>query len=174
MFLMAPRLTIAAALAIGCGSAAAINKCTDPDGSIVFQDAPCAGKGESIRVRPAAGTGVPGVQDASSKPVASEAQRLEANIAKSQKERRLRELQEREVPRAEAAVQNNLAACQRQQEEFEAMKYRYVQNLYGKTDAAQTAAEQAAAATRCELKDRELRATVERVKRECFDLGGCQ
>lgn len=41
MFLMAPRLTIAAALAIGCGSAAAINKCTMADGKPVFQDAPC-------------------------------------------------------------------------------------------------------------------------------------
>lgn len=28
----------------------AINKCTGPDGSIVFQDAPCPGKGEAVRV----------------------------------------------------------------------------------------------------------------------------
>lgn len=33
----------------------AINKCTAPDGKVVFQDAPCAGKGEKIEVRPNAG-----------------------------------------------------------------------------------------------------------------------
>lgn len=41
MFSMAPRLAIAAAAAIGCGSASAINKCTMADGKPVFQDAPC-------------------------------------------------------------------------------------------------------------------------------------
>lgn len=33
----------------------AINKCTGPDGTAVFQDAPCTGKGEKIEVRPASG-----------------------------------------------------------------------------------------------------------------------
>ncbi len=35
----------------------AINKCTGSDGKIVYQDAPCAGKGEAITVRPASGSG---------------------------------------------------------------------------------------------------------------------
>lgn len=34
----------------------AVNKCTGPDGKVVFQDAPCAGKGEKLDVRPASGT----------------------------------------------------------------------------------------------------------------------
>ena len=34
----------------------AINKCIGPDGKAVFQDAPCAGKGEEIKVRPASGS----------------------------------------------------------------------------------------------------------------------
>lgn len=33
----------------------AINKCTGPDGKVSFQDAPCAGKGEKLDVRPASG-----------------------------------------------------------------------------------------------------------------------
>lgn len=33
----------------------AINKCTGPDGKVVFQDLPCAGQGEQIDVRPASG-----------------------------------------------------------------------------------------------------------------------
>lgn len=38
-----------------CCQAHAVNKCTDPDGSVVFQDAPCAGKGETLKVSPASG-----------------------------------------------------------------------------------------------------------------------
>lgn len=34
----------------------AVNKCTGPDGKVVFQDAPCTGKGEAITVRPASGS----------------------------------------------------------------------------------------------------------------------
>lgn len=45
-----------AAIALAVSPAWAINKCTQPDGSVVFQDAPCAGgKGEAIVVRPASG-----------------------------------------------------------------------------------------------------------------------
>ena len=33
----------------------AINKCTGLDGKVSFQDAPCAGKGEQVDVRPASG-----------------------------------------------------------------------------------------------------------------------
>lgn len=47
-----------AAAAIGAASSGAwaVNKCTGPDGTVVFQDAPCTGKGESITVRPATGS----------------------------------------------------------------------------------------------------------------------
>lgn len=158
---------------LATGQAQAINKCTGPDGSTVFQDAPCAGKGESITVRPASGPAAAVQQTTPAEPKQSEAQRLEAGIAKSQRERRLRDLQEREVPRAEAAIQSHIAACQKEQADIEARKYRYVQNLYGKTDAAQAAAEQSAAAARCDTKDRDLRANAERLRRECIELGGC-
>ena len=33
----------------------AVNKCTGADGKVTFQDAPCAGNGEQIDVRPASG-----------------------------------------------------------------------------------------------------------------------
>lgn len=169
---MKQALLLAALLA--ATQAQAINKCTAPDGSTVFQDAPCAGKGSSITVRPASGPAPSAAQSSTTEPKQSEAQRIEAGIAKSQRERRLRDLQEREVPRAEAAIQQNITACERQQADIQARKYRYVQNLYGKTDAAQAAAEQAAAAARCDTKDRELRTIAEKVKRECVELGGCQ
>ena len=37
----------------------AINKCTGADGKVAFQDAPCAGKGEKLDVRPASGHSAP-------------------------------------------------------------------------------------------------------------------
>ncbi|TAG44302.1 MAG: DUF4124 domain-containing protein [Betaproteobacteria bacterium] len=45
----------AAALLALCVPAMAINKCTGADGQTTFQDAPCAGKGEAIKVRPGSG-----------------------------------------------------------------------------------------------------------------------
>lgn len=41
--------------ALTCAQAWAINKCTGADGKVVFQDAPCAGRGEVLNVRPASG-----------------------------------------------------------------------------------------------------------------------
>lgn len=34
----------------------AVNKCTGADGKVVFQDAPCSGKGEEIQIKPASGS----------------------------------------------------------------------------------------------------------------------
>jgi hypothetical protein len=44
-----------ATVALAVSPAWAVNKCTGPDGQITFQDAPCAGKGEALTVRPASG-----------------------------------------------------------------------------------------------------------------------
>lgn len=43
-------LAITAALAALSAPAWAVNKCTGPDGKVSFQDAPCAGRGEAIKV----------------------------------------------------------------------------------------------------------------------------
>jgi hypothetical protein len=169
--------TQAALIALTClavSPAWAVNKCTGADGAVVFQDAPCAGKGEALTVRPASGiakekASAPGEAG----PKKSDAQRIEEQVAASQKERRLRDLEQREVPRADAAIWAHLQACKDEQAQLEAAKGRYVQNLYGKTDAAQRASEQAAAAARCDTKDRELRARHEALRIECARLGGC-
>ncbi|MDO9031749.1 MAG: hypothetical protein Q7V09_15050 [Hydrogenophaga sp.] len=157
----------------------AINKCTQPDGSIAFQDAPCAGKGEALNVRPASGAvrAAPAPTGSVAELAAkqqTEAQRIESNIAASQKERRLRELTEREVPQAYGAIRAHAQACKDEQDRLEQAKGRYVQNLYGKTDAAQRAAEQAAAAGRCDTKDRELRERHATLRAECQQLSGCK
>jgi hypothetical protein len=163
----------ATALSLMPLAAAAVNKCIGPDGRVVFQDAPCAGKGETITVRPASGAAPGQPAGAAQGARQTEAQRIEANVAASQKERRLRDLTQREVPAADAAIESHLLACQDEQRRIESGKFAYVQNLYGKTHAAQVAAEQAAAASRCDTKDRELRAQAQRVRKQCTDLGGC-
>ena len=33
----------------------AVNKCTGPDGGVIFQDTPCVGKGETLNLRPGSG-----------------------------------------------------------------------------------------------------------------------
>ena len=50
------RTLFAAALLISA-QAWAINKCKGPDGKVAFQDAPCAGQGEKVEVRPASEIG---------------------------------------------------------------------------------------------------------------------
>lgn len=47
---------VALAAATAMSPAWAVNKCTAADGQITFQDAPCAGKGETLTVRPASGS----------------------------------------------------------------------------------------------------------------------
>lgn len=156
--------------ALAVSPAWAVNKCTGPDGSVVFQDAPCAGRGQVVNVKPASGH----ARAASGEPAETEAGRIEANVAASQRERRLRELVQRELPAAESAIGRHLKACQDEQDSLQRSKGQYVQNLYGKTDAAQKAAEQAAAAGRCDVKDRDLRAQAQALKTECQKLGGCK
>lgn len=54
----ATALTLAVA-ALASDPAWAVNKCVGPDGAVVFQDAPCAGKGETLKVSPASGHAAP-------------------------------------------------------------------------------------------------------------------
>lgn len=159
------------------GQVHAVNKCIGPDGKAVFQDAPCAGRGEALVIKPSRGSAPTAAPTAGSGAPQSgapstEAQRLEANIAASQKERRLRELNDILVPGAAGVVDQNKAACEQQAASLERSKYTYVQNLYGKTHAAQISAELSELATKCDRKDRELRERLEKLRKECSSLGG--
>jgi|CXWK01.1.fsa_nt_gi hypothetical protein len=40
---------------LACSQAWAVHRCTGPDGAAVFQDLPCAGKGQEVTVKPASG-----------------------------------------------------------------------------------------------------------------------
>lgn len=156
----------------------AINRCTGPGGQVSYQDAPCvAGTGTAIQVRPASGHAQPAASTASDpaapKPM-TEADRLNKMSDQSAKERRLRQLQTLDVPNARARIDQHRAACAREQRALENDQYRYVQNLYGKTHAAQRASEMAAAAATCDTQDRELNKTLDALVKECQELGGCK
>lgn len=163
---------LAAIAVLVCEPAAAINKCTGADGRVVFQDAPCSGKGEQLDVRPATGsaakaqTAMPAGGGASS----SEAQRLEGLIATSQRQRRAQDLRERLLPNAEEARNSHRAGCAQRQKDLAAQQYAYQQNLYGKTHAAQIASEMAASAASCETRDRELKESLDALVNECTAL----
>ncbi|WP_342130398.1 DUF4124 domain-containing protein [Hydrogenophaga sp. OTU3427] len=150
----------------------AVNKCTGSDGKVSFQDAPCAGKGGEIEVRPASGAApVPPVPQAGDAPPVTEAQRLNKLTEESQKERRRRDLQGRLLPDARNALELHRQRCKQTQERLAAEQYRYVQNLYGKTHAAQIASEKAAAAALCDTRDRELKEQIDALAKECEALG---
>ena len=164
-----------AALAISlvfCSQAWAINKCAAPDGTVVFQDAPCAGKGEKLVVKPASGLGAaPDMADGAKK---SNVQEMEATVAASQKQRRRTEVENIFLPQSKSVLEQHRRGCEQEQKDLASGQFKYVQNLYGKTHAAQIASEMAAASARCDTKDRELKEQFEALRSECTGLGGCK
>lgn len=171
--------TAAAALfSFAVSPAWAINKCTI-DGQVVFQDAACPGKGETLTVRPASGRGAAAadtatVEDQTTKKHMTEAQRIEGKVKDSQDSRRKRELEERLVPDTKQAIWSQRKSCD---SEFAALrnKKRFANNnLAGATWENSISSEMAAVATRCDSKARELELKLEAFKKECAELGGCQ
>ena len=166
----------AVTLLIVATPALAVNKCTGADGKVSFQDAPCIGKSESVIIKPASGTGrsaeLP-MAGASAAVRLTEADRINANVDASIKARRLADVQNIYHPQSMANVNLHRRACAKEQADLKDGQFRYVQNLYGKTHAAQMASEMAAASARCDLKDRELKEQSDALKAECVKLGGC-
>ena len=83
------------------GPAWAINKCTDANGKVSFQDAPCIGQGEKIEVKPAMQGAVP------AQPNPSALQ--EGAFGPSWQRKNY--LQSQGVPQARAAVERNQQEC---------------------------------------------------------------
>ena len=166
------------------GAWAQVYKCPDASGKTVIQQLPCAG-GKAMDVRPASGHSPVAPAAAPSpagSPVAAasapmrpmtEAERLNAKSDASAKERRRRELNDIFVPETRAAVFQHRDSCKRRQAELKARQYEYVQNLYGKTHAAQIASEMAAQSAQCDTKDREMVSHFNTLLAECRGLKGC-
>jgi hypothetical protein len=149
----------------------AIHKCSQPNGSFVFQDAPCAGKGEKLDVRPATGRVRPAesVSDINGEPAPkrkTEAQRIEALVATSQIERRWKD--------ATTAIQSTREQCAHEMKSLQLKKQLANNNLAGATWESSISGEMAALATTCDTKNRELREDAAALQAECRELGGCK
>ena len=150
----------------------AINKCTGADGKVVFQDAPCAGKGETLDVRPASGH----APKAPPAPVAADA--AQATPAKpARKEgafgatwQRRTYLENRGIPDAEAALYTNKKSCEQKQADLRSRQGSANNNLAGATYLQSLAAEMQAAATMCDVRSRELNAELDAMKKELREL----
>lgn len=174
-------LVICAALAVvACAPAWAVNKCTGPDGRVSFQDAPCAGRGEVLDVRPASGRASslpaaapsPAADAAPAGGPATDAQRIEGQIAASQRDRRRRVL-EREIPADMDAMHRHAVNCELKLMDLKDRKRYTNNNLAGATLESAISNEMTAVATRCDTTAREMRADIESKRNECRALGGC-
>lgn len=145
------RTAAAVILLLAASQAWAVNKCTWPDGRVSFQDAPCAGQGGAITVKPATGSAPAPVAGGS-----TEAQRINAQIDRSAAARRVVELDALLIPRAAGALDAHLRRCEQERRAIENSQYAYVQNLYGKTHAAQKASELVQHTLDCERKEKDL------------------
>ena len=167
-------------LATLCAPAFAINKCTGLDGKISFQDAACDGKTEKLDVKPASGKAPANIatndgtlQANATRPM-TEAQKIEAQIAASQGDRRKRELELRLVPDAFTAINQQRTQCDRELKVLQDRKARASNNLAGATWEGSISSEMTAIATRCGTRNSEVREDHAALVKECQALGGCK
>lgn len=148
----------ACTLALGfLAPAWAINKCTDADGRVSFQDASCPGQGEKIEVRPA----LEGATPIPSPPSTSREGAFGATW------QRKHYLQNQGVPQARAALERNQKECAAQPVEAMASAGPLRSTLASGTQFAQ---ERAAAAGKgkaaCEARSEELRKQLKALEEE--------
>ena len=126
----------------------AVNKCTGVDGKVSFQDAPCAGEGEKVDVRPA----MQGATPATPSPSASR----EGAFGPTWQRRN--QLQTQNIPQARAAIERNQKECVAAPDEAVAHAGPLRRSTLAGTQFAQ---EKAAAAAKskeaCEARTEELR-----------------
>lgn len=147
----------------------AINKCIGADGAVQFQDAPCPGRGEQIKVRPAAGAAPLATAPAANTAV----QRMTEQSHQIATDRRRLEL-EIALPNAYAERAGNNAACDQALEALRIKKTRANNNLAGATWEQSISLEMDAMSRRCETRNTTSNANIENMRKECLALGGCK
>ena len=145
------------------GPALAVNKCTGADGRVTYQDAPCVGgKTQEVDVSPPVG--------GAKVPPSSEAARVEGQVSAMQRSRRAMELRERLLPEAEAAVKKNQTACEARQKELADQRAAQGQNRFTRGQAQQSTMELRSEKASCHAKERELKANLQALTRECANV----
>ncbi|TXI17652.1 MAG: DUF4124 domain-containing protein [Roseateles sp.] len=165
------RLAVLMTALLSGSHALAINKCIDGEGKVVFQDAPCAGRGEKIVVRPASGDAAlnaPGVAAP-----ADAVQKLNQQVSQMAADRRRRDL-EVALPNAYRDRANHNAACDQELNALREKKSMAKNNLAGATWENSISGEMNAVAKRCETRNAVFTSNIEAMLKECQTLGGCK
>jgi hypothetical protein len=165
---------ISAILLCFVSGANAMNRCTQANGNVTFQDAPCDGKGGAYNANPASGYAPASKAVEVPQKVADIAPKSQTTVAKEQlaalqDERNRREkwhvLNER---RGDLAGQRN--RCDQEQANLRASKANSNNNLAGATRDSSISSEMAAAATVCDGKLREIERQISAAERVCSEL----
>jgi hypothetical protein len=167
-----PFITLAVLLLFTASGANAMNRCTQANGNITFQDAPCEGKGVSFNAAPASGYSQQPKEPQKSvevSPPKSQTVIAKEQLASLQDERMRREkwfvLNDR---RGDLVGQRN--SCEREQRALRESKANSNNNLAGVTRDASISSEMAAAATVCDGKLREIERQLSAAERVCAEI----
>lgn len=158
-------------VALSAMQAFAINKCVDPNGKTAFQDAPCAGKGETIKVTPASGhhnAPPPLTQDAPTQ--ASPAKSGTQKLHESLKDERIRQEKWFVMVDARQNLENVRLKCESEQKELAASKVWSKNNLAGATRDSSISQEMSAAAAACDSRIRGKEREVEAAEKVCAEI----
>ena len=162
---MNPIRYAACILALGfLAPAWAVNKCTDTNGKVSFQDAPCVGEGEKIDVRPA----IQGATPVRPAPSAGKEGAFGASWQRKQY------LQTQGVPQARAALARNQRECEAITQSTEAVAHAGPLKRGNLPSGNQFAQELAAADAKhkaaCEARTQELRDRLKALQDELSSL----
>jgi len=146
----------------------AVYKCVAADGKISYQDAACAKGAKSSQVEMPAWSPPPIVLG--STPGQSEADRLNALSAQSERDRRGRELAQRIIPNAEAALAAQRAQCAQEQANADPARETYLETMGEAAEKSGTIVPPGLFTTiaeRCSAQERELLDALDIARREC-------
>lgn len=163
--------SLLAAAALAASPALAMYKCKDANGRTAFQERPCEStgtQGNQIEVRPAA---VPAASaQATAAPTTdapqTEAERLRKLNERDRKQRRLKDLNDREISTAEGRIRSATNQCERRMGGAQHMKSYANNNLAGATWEQSLSTEMQAYATQCAAEQTRLNAALDRLLAE--------
>lgn len=154
------RVTFIAAVLVLATNAHAINRCIGPNGKAVFQDAPCAGQGGEIEVRPSTGAPPP---PPPSNPAAKQKPDSSTELRRIELETYLVKNKRDQVNGANQDCQNQLARL------ADSKKYAS-NNLAGAVYESSISSEMQSVATMCQSKTAQLRAELAELERELREI----
>ncbi|WP_198968686.1 DUF4124 domain-containing protein [Xylophilus sp. ASV27] len=162
------RIAVLALASLASSPAGAVYKCVGTDGKVAYQDAACPKGAKSTGVELPASRPPPIVPG--STPGQSEADRLNALSAASERERRARELAQRIVPNAEAALAAQRAQCAQAQASADPARETYLATMAEAAEKSGTAVPPGLFTTiaeRCDARESELLDALDYARREC-------